>query len=233
MSSSSRIDVLPTVAKAIPELYRFDLFACSPAVQRATGLFRLSGFEGPTTMRSNARIGVVVAMATAIVLAIAASSVRSEISGRDGQALSTASLIYVATVRKDGNQSKAAPVWFTTSADNNAILIQTGPDSWKAKRIKRGSLVLVWIGSATGPAFIGRAEITSDAAVQNKILDDFRQKYWENRVMGVGPSRAKFDSGDRVAIKIAPVRDLPDGFSSNPGAPPPIPAPPSAPSRSP
>jgi general stress protein 26 len=185
------------------------------------------------TMRSDVRIGVVVAMATAIVLAIAASSVRSEISGRDAQALSKASLIYVATVRKDGNQSKAAPVWFTSSADNNAILIQTGPDTWKAKRIKRGSPVFVWIRSATGPAFIGRAEITSDAAVQNKILDDFRQKYWENRVMGVGPSRAKFGSGDRVAIKIAPVRDLPDGFSSDPGTPPAVPAPPSAPKRSP
>jgi general stress protein 26 len=185
------------------------------------------------TMRSDVRIGVVVAMATAIVLAIAASAVRSEISGRDAQALSKASLIYVATVRKDGNQSKAAPVWFTSSADNNAILIQTGPDTWKANRIKRGSPVLVWIGSATGPAFIGRAEITSDAAVQNKILDDFRQKYWENRVMGVGPSRAKFASGDRVAIKIAPVRDLPDGFSSDPGTPPAVPTPPSAPKRSP
>jgi len=53
--------------------------------------------------------------------------------------------------------------------------------------------------------------------VQNKILDDFRQKYLENRVMGVGPSRARFDRRGRVAIKIAPVRDLPDGFSSNPG----------------
>ncbi len=185
------------------------------------------------TLRSNLRIGVVVAMAAAIVLAISASSVWSEISGRDAHALSKASLIYVATVRKEGNQSKAAPVWFTTSADNNAILIQTGPDTWKAKRIRRGSPVLVWIGSAAGPAFIGRAEITSDAAVQNKILDDFRQKYLENRVMGVGPSRARFDSGDRVAIKIAPVRDLPDGFSSNPGTPPPVAELPSAPRRSP
>jgi hypothetical protein len=44
-------------------------------------------------MRSHARIGVVVAMAEAIVLAIAASSVQSEISGRDAQALSRASLI--------------------------------------------------------------------------------------------------------------------------------------------
>ena len=75
----------------------------------------------------------------------------------------------------------------------------------------------MWIGSATGPAFIGRAEITDDAAVQRKILDDFRQKYLENCVMGVGPSRAKFDSGDRVAIKIGPVRDLPDGLAPIPG----------------
>jgi hypothetical protein len=82
-------------------------------------------------------------------------------------------------------------VWFTTTADDNGILIQTGRDTWKAKRIRRGSPVLIWIGAANGPAFIGKAEITSDAAVQKKILDDFRKKYWQNRVMGVGPSRAR------------------------------------------
>jgi hypothetical protein len=49
--------------------------------------------------------------------------------------------------------------------------------------------------SHSGPAFIGKAEISNDAAVQNKILNDFRQKYLKNRVLGVGPSRAKFDSG--------------------------------------
>ena len=54
-------------------------------------------------------------------------------------------VIYIATVRKDGNQSNAASVWFTMSADNKANLIQTGPQTWKAKRIKRGSPV--WYGS--------------------------------------------------------------------------------------
>jgi len=34
----------------------------------------------------------------------------AEISKRDMQVLSTSQLIYIATVRKDGNQSKAAPV---------------------------------------------------------------------------------------------------------------------------
>jgi len=51
------------------------------------------------------------------------------------------------------------PVRFTVSADSNAILIQTGPNTWKAKRIRRGSPVLVWIGTAGGPAFMGKADI--------------------------------------------------------------------------
>jgi PPOX class probable F420-dependent enzyme len=156
--------------------------------------------------------------AVALIVAIGAPAI-AVTSQRDADALSNASYIYIATVRKDGNQSKAVPVWFTNTADNNGILIQTGRDSWKVKRIRRGSPVLIWIGAANGPAFVGKAQITTDAAVQKKILDDFRKKYWENRVMGVGPSRARFDSGERVAIAITPVRDLPDGFASAPGTP--------------
>jgi general stress protein 26 len=169
-------------------------------------------------IKSRLRIGLVVAL-VAGMLAIAASSGRAEISGGDAQALSKADLIYIATVRKDGNQSKAAPVWFTITADNNSVLIQTGPETWKAKRIRRGSPALVWIGSANGPAFIGKAVITSDAATINKILTDFHNKYWENRIMGIGPSRARFASGACIAIRITPARDLPDGFTSAPGTP--------------
>jgi general stress protein 26 len=160
-----------------------------------------------------------VAAVVAGVLAFAASSGRAEISKRDAQALSKTGLIYIATVRKDGNQSTAAPVWFTTNADNNAILIQTGPATWKAKRIRRGSPTIVWIGSANGPAFIGKAEITNDAATVNQILTDFHNKYWQNRVMGIGPSRAGFEKGERIAIRITPTRELPDGFTSAPGTP--------------
>ncbi len=152
---------------------------------------------------------------------LVACAAHAEISKRDLEVLSRSQLIFIATVRKDGNQSKAAPVWFTVSADHNAILIQTGPKTWKAKRIRRGSPVLVWIGAANGPAFIGKAEITSDAAVQKKILDDFREKYWLNRVLGVGPSRGELNAGRQVAIVITPARDLPAGFTSAPGTPPP------------
>jgi general stress protein 26 len=158
-----------------------------------------------------------------VVLAVSSDFANAAVSERDQQALTKADLVYVATVRKNGTQSKAAPVWFTLGLDNNSILIQTGPTTWKAKRIKRGSPVLVWIGKDDGPAFIGKAEITSDPVIRDKILKDFREKYWQNRVMGIGPSRAGFDSGQRIAIKITPVRDLQAGFTSQPGsAPPPM-----------
>lgn len=173
------------------------------------------------TRKAIARKFTTALLVSTIALVFAAFSAQAEISQRDQQALSKADLVYVATVRKSGTQSKSAPVWFTRGADNNSILIQTEKTTWKAKRIRRGSPVLVWIGAANGPAFIGTAEITQDSAIRDKILTDFHKKYWQNRVMGIGPSRARFDSGERVAIKITPVRDLPDGFTSNPGTPPP------------
>src|SRR5260370_5427332 len=110
--------------------------------------------DGATIVNSGLRIGLVVAVVVAGVLVPTASSGRTEISRRDAQALAKAGLIYIATVRKDGNQSKAAPVWITTSADSSALLIQTGPTTWKAKRIMRGIPDLVCIGSADSPAFI-------------------------------------------------------------------------------
>ena len=172
-------------------------------------------------IRSKLRHGRAIAIVIVSAIAIVASSTWAEISKRDAQALGGAQLIYIATVRKDGNQSQAAPVWFTQSADNRQILIQTGPETWKAKRIRRGSPVLVWIGEADGPAFIGTAQITNDKATINKILTDFHEKYWQNRVLKMGPSREGFDSGERIAITITPVRDLPQGFASAPGTKPP------------
>ena len=170
-------------------------------------------------MKSWSDLRTRLAAAAMLAILLNAWAVRAEISARDLQVLAKSQLIFIATVRKDGNQSRAAPVWFTIGADRKTILIQTGPKTWKAKRIRRGSPVLVWIGQAEGPAFVGKAEITSDAAVQQKILDDFKQKYWLNRVFGVGPSRADLAAGRQVAIVITPTRDLPGGFKSAPGSP--------------
>ena len=140
---------------------------------------------------------------------------------RDIEAFAKSKTVNIATVRKDGNQSKSTPVWFTTTADN-VLLIETGPNSWKAKRIRRGSPAIIWIGSVTGPAFVGKAEITKDPDLENRIIADYPQKYWEARVGLFQPTKEKFDSEKIVLIKITPVRDLPDGFANQPGTPAPI-----------
>ena len=162
-----------------------------------------------------------LAVSMALIAAPAAAAGGAP-SARDRDALAKASLIYVATVRKDGNQSTAAPVWFSV-ANDGAVLVQTGPKTWKAKRIARGSHVIVWIGDAHGPAFVGRAEITKDASVIEKIVEDFPKRYMAARMGFHKPTAESFTTGDRIAIRITPTRDLPDGFTSDPGKPAPQP----------
>ncbi len=142
----------------------------------------------------------------------------AQVSQRDLDALSTAGILYIATIRKDGNQSTAAPVWFTVSP-NHLVLIQTQPTTWKAKRIRRGSPVIVWIGRKHGPAFIGKAEISSDPAVERQIIEDYPKKYLMARFGFHKPNQQMFDKGGILSIVITPVRDLPQSFTSQPGTP--------------
>jgi hypothetical protein len=162
--------------------------------------------------------GLAVAGGVALADASAESNPGSQVSPRDLDALTGASVLYIATVRKDGNQSTAAPVWFTLAPDH-LVLIQTQPTTWKAKRIRRGSPVIVWIGKKHGPAFIGRAEITHDPAVGRQIVEDYPKKYLMARLGLNRPTQEMFDKGQVLPIKITPLRDLPDGFASTPGTP--------------
>ena len=164
-----------------------------------------------------------LAMASAVALSNAfaetnpgGANTGAQVSQRDIDALSTASVLYIATVRKDGNQSTPAPVWFTVAPDH-LVLIQTSPTTWKAKRIRRGSPVIVWIGKTKGPAFIGKAEITNDPAVAREIVADYPKRYLMARLGMHTPTQEMFDRGQIVPITIRPVRDLPEGFASQPG----------------
>jgi hypothetical protein len=157
-------------------------------------------------------------IAAAAIVAAVATPALAATSARDADALAKGTYIYIATVRKDGNQSKAAPVWFITTADKQ-VLIETSPTSWKAKRIKRGSPAMIWIGARIGPAFIGKAEIVTDTKLQDQVIAEYPKKYLLARIGFARPSRAKLDSGQIVVIRISPARDLPDGFQSAPGTP--------------
>ena len=83
-------------------------------------------------VKSNAQKLLAILLTAIVAMATSNGAARAEISQRDQQALSQASLMFIATVRKNGMQSKAAPVWFTIGADNNSILIQTEHTTWKA-----------------------------------------------------------------------------------------------------
>jgi hypothetical protein len=139
-----------------------------------------------------------------------------QLSRRDIGALSEASRVYIATVRMDGNQSKPAPVWFTLTPDH-LVLVQTGPTAWMARRVARGSPVIVWIGKRNGPALIGRAEITHYPELMKRIVGDYPRRYLLARLRFFRPSQKMFDTGEILAIKITPLSDLPDGFASDPG----------------
>ncbi|MDO8431374.1 MAG: pyridoxamine 5'-phosphate oxidase family protein [Candidatus Binatus sp.] len=154
-----------------------------------------------------------IAIATPIASATAAPFSQSNL-----EALSKSSYIYIATVRKDGNQSKAVPVWFIVSKDHR-VLIETSPTSWKAKRISRGSPALVWIGSSSGPAFIGKAAIIKDTSVQDEVIEQYPKKYTLAWIGIARPSRAKIDREQIVVIQIEPIRELREGFQSQPGTP--------------
>lgn len=97
------------------------------------------------------------------------------------------------------------------------MLIQTQPGTWNAKRIRRGSPVIVWIGRKHGPAFIGKAEISSDPAVERQIIEDYPKKYLLARFGFHTPTQEIFDKGGILSIVITPVRDLPESFTSQPG----------------
>jgi hypothetical protein len=100
----------------------------------------------------------------------------ASISPTTEAALRSAGLIYVATQRKDGTRSSAAPIWFYY--DEGKLFFTTAPTSWKAKRIARGSALYIWVGSEDGPFLTGQAEPVSDPALVDRMGEAYAKKYW-------------------------------------------------------
>ena len=115
-------------------------------------------------------------------------------------ALETASYIYVATQRADGSQSKAVPVWF--SFDGEAIWFTTGPESHKARRIARGSPLLVWVGKADGPHFVGHAELVRDPAAAARMGPVYDAKYWISWLGFFRPRPERVRAGKTVIVRV-------------------------------
>src|SRR5881409_3710312 len=115
-------------------------------------------------------------------------------------ALRGAKQIYVGTRRKDGTPGAVVPVWFMF--DGEAIYFTTGPTSHKARRIARGSPLLVWVGRRDGPHFVGRAELIRDPAVAARMAPEYDRKYWIAWLGFFRPNPARVRAGKTVIVKV-------------------------------
>ena len=117
-------------------------------------------------------------------------------------ALESSKNLYVATRRKDGTPSTVSPIWFMF--DGEAIYFTTVPTSHKAKRIARGSPLLVWVGSEQGPHFVGTAEILRDPALAERMAPAYDRKYWISWLGFFRPRADRIRDGKTVVVKVTP-----------------------------
>jgi PPOX class probable F420-dependent enzyme len=89
--------------------------------------------------------------------------------------------IKLTTFKRDGTQA-STPVW-VVSDDGARLLVWTGSDTWKAKRLRRDPRVLVAPsdarGNAKGEAIPGTARFVEEGELVTRLL---REKYgWQKR----------------------------------------------------
>lgn len=117
-------------------------------------------------------------------------------------ALGRVKQIWVATRRTDGSASKAVPVWFTF--DGDAIWFTTGPKSHKARRVARGSPLLVWVGAPDGPHVETRAELVRDPAVAARMAPVYDRKYWISWLGFFRPRPQRVADGQTIIVRATP-----------------------------
>jgi hypothetical protein len=120
------------------------------------------------------------------------------------EALKTSKNLYVATERADGSLSKIAPIWFMY--DGDAVYFTTEPSSYKAKRVKLGRPLHVWVGSKDGPHFVVPGEVLTDPAVAERMAPVYDQKYWISWAGFFRPRPDRVRDGKTVIIKLSPPR---------------------------
>jgi hypothetical protein len=118
------------------------------------------------------------------------------------RALETSRHLYVATRRADGTPSSVVPVWFNW--DGEAITFTTSPTSHKARRIAKGSPLLVWVGSKDGPHFEARAELVRDPELAARMGEVYRRKYWVAWLGFFRPGPERLRAGKIVIVRIRP-----------------------------
>jgi general stress protein 26 len=129
----------------------------------------------------------------------------AELPSETQELLRTSDYIYTATRRKNGETSSVKPVWFFY-AGGDELFFTTSPDSWKARRVARGSPVYVWVGEKDGPFLLGEAREVKDAELIDRMGKSYGEKYWIARLGFFKPRSSRVSSGKTVAymVKLTP-----------------------------
>jgi hypothetical protein len=114
--------------------------------------------------------------------------------------LQSSSYIYTATQRKSGEASDSVPIWFMYDGDK--IFFTTGPESWKAKRIERGSPLIINVGSKDGPKLVGKAAKVTDPALIDRMGQAYSDKYWIAWLGLFRPRSDRVTAGKTVAYLV-------------------------------
>ena len=102
--------------------------------------------------------------------------------------------------RKKSGELVKVQVWLTVN--DGRVEFLTGMDSLKVKRTKRNPRVTCFLGAENGPALEGNAEITTDAAVMQRIY----RAYWKTHpvmMLVLGPVlKRRMKDGRQGAVLI-------------------------------
>src|SRR5262245_34524714 len=119
------------------------------------------------------------------------------------KALHDAKYVYIQSERKTHDLGKPAEIWFYY--DGKAVYVGTPPTSWRVRRIKAGrTKVHIAVGKADGPGFDATGEMVHDAAVEQKLMDEYARKYPEGWARFADKFREGFKNGERVLVRYTP-----------------------------
>lgn len=139
-------------------------------------------------------------VASLLILAVALAASGESLPADFLESLKTEKQIYVATQRADGTRSSAVPIWFWW--DGNQLYFTTSPDSYKARRIARGSPIFFSFEGADGPFVQGQPEIIDDLDVVARMGDAYDEKYWIAWLGFFRPRPQRVADGKTVAVRV-------------------------------
>jgi hypothetical protein len=135
-------------------------------------------------------------------------------------ALEKSGFVYVSPLRSDGSESTChGEVWFAFL--DGAVVLNTTATTWKARAVARGlDRARIWVGDhgrwktvmgrdeafRAAPSFDARADVVKDAAVLDRLLAAFAEKYPDEIGSWRDKMRDGFHDGSRVLIRYTPAR---------------------------